>query len=158
MVNIRGELVEHEFVSTNLTPEIRREFAVEDRGWRTSDANARWLQEKMLALLGDWGAFLELSLYRDALIHFLGGPQTALQDVELCDGTTSLGTQSFQLVSPTEAFSVTAMTCAIEPYESHLIRLLQHTPLQHLHWINLNHHTIQFTSLTNTSRPGSCST
>lgn len=37
------------------------------------------LRTTLAALLGDWGAFLELSLYQEALTWFLGGESNVLQ-------------------------------------------------------------------------------
>jgi hypothetical protein len=59
-----------------------------------------------------------------------------------------LGNQQFLLAGPDTAFRVTAFTQYLDDHETHLRRLLQHSPLRTLDWINMNHHVIQFVTLT----------
>jgi len=151
LVNFRTARVEHQFISTQLTPELRRQFTVDDRRWLKQIPDAAWLKQRMLALLYDWGAFLDVTLYRDAVTHFLTHPQHVRRPVEILSGTRRLGTQNMFLLGDNAAFSISAITAAPADYESHLTRFLHHTRLDHLHWINLNHHTITFTSLSNSS-------
>ena len=78
LINLRGGRVQHEFVSTQLTPEVRRQFRIVDTGWRDTGEKSVWIKDKLAALLRDWGAFLEIALYREALTHFLGGPDAVI--------------------------------------------------------------------------------
>ncbi len=149
LVNLRGERVEHEFVSTALTPERRRQFATADSRWETANSESGWLKQKMIELLSDWGAFLEVALYREAITFFLGGQERVCRPVEILSGTQVLGTQTLHLLTPDTAFVLSAVTSAPQNYESHLARFLGHTRLRHLQWINLNHHDIEFVTLTN---------
>ncbi len=48
------------------------------------------------------------------------------------------------LVFDDTAFAVSAVTKSTDGMRTHLGRFLAHTPLQHLQWINLNHHRIEF--------------
>ena len=143
--------MQHEFVSTRLTPERRRQFTVEDGRWQEVNRESGWLKQKMVGLVQDWGAFLEVPLYRDALIFFLGGAATVCCPVEIFSGAHSLGTQTMHLLAPDTAFAVSAVTEAPERFEAHLARFLRHTRLRHLQWINLNHHIIEFTTLSNSA-------
>jgi hypothetical protein len=104
----------------------------------------------MRHLLEDWGAFLEVPLYRDAIIHFLGGPDLVFRPVEVVSGTRSLGTQNMFLLIDKVAFSISAIISNPAEFEAHLSRFLSHTGLDRLHWINLNHHHITFITLVNT--------
>ncbi len=151
LVNFRSSRVEHRFVSTNLTPWRRHEFQIDSSRWNMNDCSATWLRNCMLQLLNDWGAFLEVALYRDAIIHFLGGTKNACRSIEVLSGTRTLGAQELFLLTDDAAFSISAIIDNPAEYESHLTRFLHHTRLDHLHWINLNHHTITFTSLSNSS-------
>ena len=38
-------------------------------------------QQLLRELLGDWGAFLQLPLYYDALVHFFGGSDRVIQEI-----------------------------------------------------------------------------
>ena len=149
LVNFRAARVEHQFVSTHLTPGHRRQIRVDDRRWLKLDPAADWLKQRMLDLLADWGAFLEVALYRDAITHFLGCPHGVRRPVEILSGTRVLGTQEFFLLTDKSAFILSAITVAPLEYESHLSRFLHHTHLDHMHWVNLNHQNITFITLNN---------
>lgn len=151
LVNLRPARVEHEFLSTQLTPEKRAHFEIIDKTWQALDEESAWLKEKMIALLRDWGAFLEIGLYRDAITHFLGGLESVIRPIPIFSGKRLLGRQRMHLLNNTSAFVITAVTGNPASIEFHQTRLLQHTPLERIQWINLNHHQIGFSTLTKTS-------
>ena len=99
------------------------------------------------ALLTDWGAFLEISLYQEALVHLFGGAAVAESRVLLSRGTVDLGSQRMFLHAPGVAFRLTAFSEQQNFVESHLRRLLRLTDLKAIQWINLNHSQIEFTTL-----------
>ena len=107
------------------------------------------LREMMHELLDDWGAFLDLRLYQEALTHFCGGESQVIQRLPLTREGISLGTQHFHVHSPDIAFRVTAVTENDETMESHLGRLLALTELRALQWINLKHSDIQLVTIAN---------
>jgi GxxExxY protein len=149
LVNLRSNRVEHEFVSTRLTPELRRRITVSDAEWRFVGPESAALKLRLLELLHDWGAFLEVTLYREALTFLLGGPTAVDQPVEVFSGERRLGTQTLHLLTPDTAFALSAVTEAPADYGRHLARFLAHTHLRHLQWINLNHDLIEFRTLSN---------
>ncbi|HXU79140.1 MAG TPA: hypothetical protein VN794_21355 [Methylomirabilota bacterium] len=51
------------------------------------------------------------------------------------------------LLDPETAFTFTAVTSNQAASESHQKRFLTHTRLKSLHWINFNHHQIEFVTL-----------
>src|SRR5688500_1733983 len=55
LVNFRPEKVEYEFVSTKLTAQARKRFAVVDRAWEKVNSESLWLKERLCELLTDWG-------------------------------------------------------------------------------------------------------
>jgi hypothetical protein len=85
-------------VSTTLTPEDRRRFTLVERDWVEKDEPSRQLKNKTVELLEDWGAFLDVNLYREALVHCLVGPDSACQAVEIFSGPRCLGTQYLNLL------------------------------------------------------------
>ena len=151
LVNFRTERVQHEFVSTTLTPEERRRFRVAESNWVELGAQSRLLKTKTIKLLEDWGAFLEASLYREALVHFLGGPEVVSQAVEVLSGTRQVGTQRLNLVNADTGFAFTMKTRGGGAMRDHLQRLLHHTRLNAIQWINLNRHMVEFTTLSKDS-------
>ena len=144
LVNLKPERVQHEFVSTHISPERRRHFKVVEKSWQASDEQSGWLKEKMIALLKDWGAFLEVSLYREAITYFLGGPAVVIKPVAVYSGKSLLGYQKMHLLNNETAFAITAVVGDLTHIAKHQSRLLQHTSLKRLQWINLNHHQIEF--------------
>ncbi len=149
IINFRPTSVEHEFVSTTLTHATRSALHIQDSFWTEFSENSQKLKVYMLDLLNDWGAFFDTHLYKEALIHFLGGEQEIIHSIEIKNGTQLLGHQKFPCLSITEFFLITAAKDNTKRYETQLIKLLSHTPFKYLYWINLNRSTIQFTTLEN---------
>jgi hypothetical protein len=147
LVNLRTERVQHEFVSTTLTAEERRRFKVIEHDWVAPEEQSRLLKIKMIDLLTDWGAFLDIGLYREALIHFMGGPGVVCKPVQIFSGSRPLGTQNLNLISEDAAFALTMKQGNSGAFRDHLGRLLHHTNLRAIQWINLNRHLVEFTTL-----------
>ena len=147
LVNLRPERVEHEFLSTQLTPERRRHFRIMDSNWQFVNEESKWLREKLIALLTDWGAFLETGLYREALMHFLGGPGHVIRPIAVHSANRLLGEQLAHLLTDDTAFAITALCGNISSMQEHQMRFLRHTPLRFMQWINFNHHQIELRTL-----------
>jgi hypothetical protein len=97
--------------------------------------------------MSDWGAFLEVGLYQEALIHFMGGADKVERRVSLNRNGLDLGAQRMLVHEPGISFRVTAVTADQQQVESHLRRLLALTNLKAMQWINLNHAQIEFTTI-----------
>ncbi len=152
LVNLRPERVQHQFVSTTLDLAERRRFAIHEADWRPINEPSRWLRETIVRLLSDWGTFLQVALYREAIIHFLGGPQVALHKVPVFDGDQSLGFDEVCLLCDDTALALTALPDGQQRMRDQLRRFLGHTRLACIQWINLNHHDIEFTTLLDNGR------
>jgi GxxExxY protein len=150
LVNLRPNRVQHEFVSTRLTPAVRKQFKVVDHGWLSTDERTSFLKSNVLDLVQDWGAFLEIGLYREAITYFLGGEINVVKPVSVYSGRRLLGQQKVHLLSNDAAFALTAVTGDTQWQREHQTRFLTHTHLKALHWINFNHHQIEFATLTKT--------
>jgi len=143
LVNFGGASVESRFVNNMLTLEERYRFHVTEQYWRGPET----LKQAVLALIEDIGMFLEAPLYNQALVHHFGGPERALEARPMIVGGRVLGKQSFQMCAQDEAFRVTMLTQRLQVYRTSLQKLFALTDLKALHWINLNRHEIQFSSL-----------
>src|SRR5262245_40431362 len=97
--------------------------------------------------LRDVGTGLDINLYEEALTHLLGGDEIVLQDVETVSGETDLGPQKFRLVTPGVAFKVTALSAASNTFEIHARRLLEHTRLDAIQWINVALNEVSFRTI-----------
>lgn len=149
LINLRPNKVEHKFVSTKLTLEKRRQISVEASQWKEVGERCAFFRQRVLALLQDWGAFLEVPLYRDALTFFLGGAPEVQKPVEIFSGSRRLGTRALNLLSPKVAFALSAISDSPEDFGAHLLRFLRHTHLGHLQWVNFNHQVVEFRTLSN---------
>ena len=156
LVNLRSDPVQHEFVSTRLTPERRRQFVVIDAEWIEPNPESAWLKEKVVEILQDWGAFLDVALYREAITWLLGGESLVCQPVGIFSGSRTVGTQTVDLLTNDTAFSFTSVVRCPEFMRSHQMRFLQHTALNHLQWVNFNRHQIEFVTLSKAHRRSPC--
>lgn len=71
LVNLGTPRVEHEFVSTSLSFDDRRQFEIVDREWIAS-GNAGRLREFIIALARDWGVFSNALFIATQLCIVLG--------------------------------------------------------------------------------------
>jgi GxxExxY protein len=148
LLNFRPARLEHRFVSTRLTLAKRRAIKVHNHTWRPLCDNCEAMRHRLLALIEDWGAFLELALYQEALVHFLGGEAAVFQPVTIRRSGQPLGSQTMFLLDREIALRLTAHTSGAERVEAHLRRLLQHCGLRAVQWVNLNHENIEFRTVT----------
>ncbi|PWT80680.1 MAG: hypothetical protein C5B44_04980 [Acidobacteria bacterium] len=147
LASFRPERVEHEFLSTHLTPEKRRCFEIKDSQWLAVNPESKWLREKVIALLNDWGAFLEMGLYRDAITHFLLGPDLVIRPIPVHSNGYTLGSQQIHFLTQDTAFAFTAITARHTEMQDHQTRFLKHTALRCIQWVNFNHTQIEFRTL-----------
>ena len=147
LVNLRTPTVEHEFVNALIPPEARREFGIETVHWRELCPQAGHLQRTVIDLLRDWGTGLELPLYEDALTHFLGSEEQVVQKVDVVLEGGRLGWQPFRVAAPGIAFKLTAFEDNMEHFAEHAERLLQHTSLSAILWVNIGLRKVTFRTL-----------
>lgn len=149
LLNFHGGRVSGQIIATGLSYQERLNFTSDSDRWHMFGVTSTLLFNKTQALLKDWGAFLDLLLYQDALIHFLGGEEKVVRLLPLKREGHLLGNQRFYLISPELAFRITAFTNNLDFHEKHLYQLVSLTPLKALQWINLNHKNIQFITVFN---------
>lgn len=147
LLNFRPGKVQGRIVATSLTQEARRRFSVVTERWKGLTPACATLRQTLGDLLGDWGVFLEVSLYQEALIHFLGGASNVAQRVSLSRDGIDLGTQRMFVLAPGVVLRLSAVTEDQQYVESHLRRLLALTNLNAIQWINLNHAQIEFRTI-----------
>jgi hypothetical protein len=147
LLNFRPSKVQGKIIATRLTQKVRRRFAVIAERWRDLTPSCAVVRQAMVELLHDWGAFLDVSLYQEALIHFLGGASNVERQVNLHRNELELGGQRMLMHAAGMAFRITAFTDGQAQIESHLRRLFSLTRLKAIQWINLNHSKIEFTTI-----------
>ncbi|MGV3658548.1 MAG: GxxExxY protein [Prosthecobacter sp.] len=144
LLNFRPRRVDHAFLSTKLDGQMRKRMTFTRDKWKHMTAACAHLHN----LLSDWGGFLETAAYREALFHLLGIQE---QPVTLFAGHREIGTHKFHLLDPQTAVVITAVTKDHRLMQRHLIRLFAPTHLRAMQWVNFNHHTVEFTTLSHSS-------
>ena len=145
LVNVRCEQVQHEFVNSVLDRTDRTQFSVDHTFWNIEDNGS--LLEWVVALLRNLGTGLDVSLYEDAITQFLGGSEVVEKQVAVFTGDNCLGSQPFRHVRPGSALKVTAINDDLTAFEAHACRLLSHTRLESIEWINVGRHRVTFRTL-----------
>jgi GxxExxY protein len=134
LINFRPGKVETRFVNASVDDTARRKMRLV-RNEFTNDAAT--LRDTVLSLAKDWGLFLDLALYTEALTHFLGGEEKVYRAVPMNRDGIPLGNQRMLLCSDEAAFRVTGFKDGLPAQEEHLRRMLKLMPLKAIHWINL---------------------
>jgi GxxExxY protein len=150
LANLRSEKVSQEFVNVAMPTDDRYRFTIVENDWNNSLATGERFRETLHALLHDWGIGLELPLYAEAMTHFFGG-EHAVQRVTIRVRGTVVGEQRFRMAADRVAFKFTALDddAARARFARHARCLIGHADLNALLWVNLGHHTISLTTLTN---------
>lgn len=133
LLNFRPAKIETKFINCPVDDASRRKSLLV-RDEFTEDAAD--LRDIVLSLVEDWGLYLDLALYRDALTHFLGGEELVVQAVSMKRAGVALGNQRMHLSSRDAAFHLTGFKADLPTQEEHIRRMLKLTSLRAIHWIN----------------------
>jgi GxxExxY protein len=152
LINFRPVSVEKRFVSTTILPKDRYDLTFDDKHWLEIDKDSAELKALVVELLLDWGAFLEMNLFYEAVYHFRGREEQVLKDIDVVHKGARLGEQKYPLLNQSTAFQLTAITKGIENFELNLKKFINLTKLNAIQWINFNHHEICFKTIPNPSR------
>lgn len=147
LINFRPQSVEYRFVSTRLTPEKRFDFKIIDHDYQEIEDDSIWIKKLLINLLKEWGAFLDINLFYEAINHFRGGKENVVQEIKVMYDSHVIGEQSVHLLNPKTAFKISAVTKEIDSYEQHLRRFIKYANLKEIQWINFNHHDIVFKTI-----------
>jgi GxxExxY protein len=147
LINMRTGSVEYRYVSTRLTETDRQRYTFNLNEWNGTDPAAISLQCLLDDLLSDWGAFLEIQLYREALIHFLGGIDQVVKPMAIRVGGRFVGTQQISFIAEDIAFHLSAIKIHHASYQTHMNRFLEHSSIKKIHWVNFHGSEIQLKTL-----------
>jgi len=147
LINFRPSSVESRFVSTKLRYADRVKIRWDEKGWRSGGDRGDHLRDILSTLLAEWGAFLEANLYREAILHFLRYPGAGVCPVDIQVSGRTVGAQEMCLLDDHTAWHLSALRRNVASYETHLTRLLGHTRLNTMHWINLDQRVITLKTL-----------
>ena len=68
-------------------------------------------------------------------------------EIEVVSEGVVLGTQKFRLLQPSVAFKVTTLADHLDAFAAHARRLLAHTRLEAIQWVNVGRHRVTFTTI-----------
>ena len=126
LINFRPFSVESRFVSTGLTHEKRHIFQMDYSAWDPVCERCDFVESLVSGLLHDWGAFLSIDLYRDAVVHFLGGEDQVVRSANVLCGQEVVGRKTACLLDNRTALHLSALSQRFMEYETHLRRQLAH--------------------------------
>jgi hypothetical protein len=147
LINFRTSSAEYEFVSTKLTFKDRINYNLNTNEFINLSNNSKRIFDIISNLLNDWGAFLDLDLYREATIHFLGGKDKVIIPIEILRQNRIIGQQKICKLDEKIAFHFSGLTKYFNSYETHIRRILDHTKLKAIQWINFNKKDIKFKTI-----------
>ncbi len=147
LVNFGGDLVEHEFVNATLTHQERTAFQVDEASYVGIQSGGCNLMDIIVSILRDWGTCLDIALYEEAVIHFLGGPEQVTRAVEVRNGGAKVGYQRLNLLSPEASVCISALNDGQGYYEHQLRRFLPHTTLKAIQWVNIGRKLVTFKTI-----------
>ncbi len=147
LLNLRTASVEYEFVSTSLTTKDRYNYSTDFSAWLEITDKCIKLKSIFLELLQEWGAFLDYHIYNEAVTHFLSNGRNIIQAVNIYFNGQIVGRQKMHLLNSTTAFHLSAITRKFTSYKNNIKRLIKHTDIKEVQWINLNHHNIKFKTI-----------
>ena len=147
IINVRPESVGKEFVNCHLRLDALKNPPLDTTNFAPSIAGASFFHDRLIALIQDWGSGLDTTLFEEALTHFLGGEEQVLQPVPVIGAKGHLHDQKMRLLAPDVAFKLTAFPDRLEAFEKHAHRLLTHTNLKAIHWANITHKHVTFTTI-----------
>jgi len=147
LVNFSSPSVQHRFVSTTTDSAARFAYSVDDSEWGRGSESGRKLSEIVRMILAEWGAYLDVNLYREAVIHFLGGEGKVCSSIEIMVGGRVAGQHVLPLLDRASCLHVSSIVSHLQQYRKHLARFLSHTNLCRIQWINFQRNEIQLITL-----------
>jgi len=150
VINMRRESVEHEFVNIQANLADLRNPEINEVQYRCNTPGASELKEVLLGMVHDWGTGLDLSLYEEGITHFFGGEAKVLVRIPVTGTGGELAMQTMRLLTPYSAFKLTAFPPGSSNhanFQTHAQRLLHHTPLHFIQWINIHQNELTLATI-----------
>jgi GxxExxY protein len=143
LINFKSGKVDSRFVNNAHSRQKRQSFDV------IADENKghKFFRELVVNLLRDWGTGLSVSLYQQTLMHLLGGEEKVLRPIPMKRATYDLGHQRFAMVEDGTAFRLTAFSDTTDEYKRQLHKLLAHSTLDQIEWVNVSIDRVEFATI-----------
>jgi GxxExxY protein len=148
LLNFGAPSVQGRLMGTPFARIDRREVSVDRSRWVAASGNCERLAAQAEACLREWGGFLEVGLYQEALIEFAGGESACLTRLPVTRDGLDLGHHRLPMHAEDCGFVVTALGPNHGAHERELRRLLASLPLRALQWVNIHHREMQLVTVT----------
>lgn len=133
IINFRPESLEWRFVSTTLTFQQRTKYTLHTENWTQRKDNYP-LVDLISELLNEWGAYLDLHLYKEAILFFFGISPDDPQ-------------KRFCVITPESLLHVSGLSRNKPSYRKNLQKYLNASSAQYLDWINFDQNQIEIHTL-----------
>lgn len=143
LLNFRSHEVVGRLKRCPIMGPARFQVTADRSAWRPLSDRCEWLANLANDLFREWGGFLDTQLYEDALKHFCGGEEFCQRRVCIMRDGIELGTHPLSFHADSTPFVITSFTDELAVHEDHLQRLLCHTGLSGLQWLNFNRCVLQ---------------
>jgi hypothetical protein len=134
------------YYCTELLSDLKQPNIIDNR-WNRQVPGAETFRDLIMSLIADWGAGLDTALYEDAITQLLGGELAVVHAVPVIGRHGEVGQQRMRLLAPNIAFKITGLLDRRGDFEDHARKVIQHTTLKAVHWVNITQKTITFTTL-----------
>jgi len=145
LINFQKPSVESRFISTSLNYEQRLGFSFEQFDWL--ETSKRPIKATLKELLDDWGAYLSLEAYKEALVYFCCAPD--LRDKPLSFKTNSgySGDVRLNRIDDESFLYLTTRSKYLNDHEKHLSTLLKMTGQRCAQWIHFDRNRVILRSI-----------
>jgi len=150
LLNLGADRIQGDLLKNLLVDSERHHPVLQKGGWKPQTPGCERLVEHLRILLNDWGTHLSGTLYNEALIHHFGGEPQCLKRVDVRSATSVLGSHLVQMHAPNATFHVTTLSQGQTSYQRQLQHVFDRIPPQVMQWINLNHASVEITTLSKT--------
>jgi GxxExxY protein len=151
LLNLRPKSVQSRYVSTSMNRSDRRLCRFNCDCDEQKDEVGHVLKNILISILDDWGTCLDLNAYREALLHHTIGTNSGLLPVPIISHGRIVGSQKMCLLNSETAWHLSTIKSNLVSHENHIRRLLHHTRLKRLYWINLQQNDVIFKNIRNDS-------
>ncbi len=135
IINFGTPSIETEFVSSSLNykERLKCNFRIINKNKILSKVS-----EIVIAIVSDIGGFLGLEVYKEILFFLLGGKNKLLQYIDIIIDGKVICQQKFYTLDNITAIHISAIRENYENYKKHIYKLIRHTRLKDIVWVNFN--------------------
>jgi GxxExxY protein len=134
IINFRADSLQWRFVSTSLTFDQRKSHTLKTEKFFTGHQTTNNFPDVLSELLNAWGAFLDLHLYKDAVLFLMGKPREDMNS-------------RFHPLSPEHLLHFTGLTRKKAAYQKNLQKFINASTYQQIDWINFDMNKVELHTL-----------